>query len=148
MPGADRHVASSDALAGAALAQYAAVRGTTAEIRAAVERDETGALEALVARREDEVAAAGRALAAVVQHGSAPSAGVARRLDDEIRCVVEEDALLRTVLAARAQEVPAQLAQLQRARAGLTGYGAASMAPAASSDPAGDASSGAVNRLG
>jgi hypothetical protein len=126
--------------------QYEALTRVTQALVDAVERDDTEALDALVSERATLLAAAEQHLTAATGAGSAPRAAAdgdqaraeaAARLAAAARLLEESDARLRTVMAARAGELPVQLAELRGARSGLSGYQASVLDPSTSVDRSG-----------
>ena len=110
------------------LARYAVVAQLTAALRDAIESDQIELLDRLADQRAAELAAAEADLAALA--GGAPlPADTAGRIRTALGQAIAEDDRLRALLAARAQELPRQLAELRGARTGLGGYQASVIAP-------------------
>ena len=110
------------------LTRYTVVAGLTAALREALEADQIQKLDALADRRAAELAAAEAELAALAA-GPALPAATAAALREAVNTAVDDDQRLRALLAARAQELPRQLAELRGARAGLGGYQATAVPP-------------------
>lgn len=114
-------------LGAALLASCAAVGQATAALRRAIEQEEIGALDGLVAERAVLLATAQGLLASFLGSfeggpGGLPSAQ-RQRLLDALQEIQRQDDDLRALLTAHTQEIPALLAQLREARTMLAGYG-------------------------
>ena len=108
------------------LERYAAVARLTGALRDALQSDQIERLDELADQRAAELAAAERDLAALSAGPPLP-AQVAARIRTALAETIQEDERLRALLAARAQELPRQLAELRGARAGLGGYQASAV---------------------
>ena len=108
------------------LERYAAVARLTAELRDALQSDQIERLDELADQRAAELAAAEGDLAALAAGPPLP-AQAAARIQTALAETIQADERLRALLAARAQELPRQLAELRGARAGLGGYQASAV---------------------
>ncbi|MGH2354482.1 MAG: hypothetical protein ACRDJN_22980 [Chloroflexota bacterium] len=113
----------------ALLARYAAIRRLTAALRDAAEQDRTPDLERLAAERAAELEGAQQALAALGSDAGRLAPALRERALAELQEIERQDDALRALLAARAQEVPARLAEVRLARSKLAGRGRAAPRP-------------------
>jgi hypothetical protein len=112
-----------DAQARSLLALYAALDAETAALCDAVEQGRADELPALVATREARLNEAARRLAELGPQAARLPAGRRQALLAALRDAQRQDEVLHALLAARLQEIPAQLATLRAARRALAGYG-------------------------
>jgi hypothetical protein len=104
------------------LALYAALSADTAALGAAVEREQPDVLEARTGEREARLAAAAQLLASFGPGAATLPADLRPQVRAALEALQRHDDALRALLAARAQEIPAQLAALRVARRATTGY--------------------------
>jgi hypothetical protein len=110
--------------------RYETVHALTVQIHAALERDDTTPLAALVAARATELHAVDGDLRALGARAAAIPAEERDRLRAALVALQDRDAAVRALLSSRTQELPAQLAQVRGSRARLGGgYGYFSATP-------------------
>ncbi len=103
-------------------ASYAAARRLTLALQEAVQRGQTSLLPELLGQRGEVLAESRRLLAELGGTLSALPEALRERVLDEARALELQDDALRTLVSARVQELPRQLARIRGARPILRGY--------------------------